>query len=83
VTFLWIIVGTIAIVVAAITLVDIFRHHLGAAATVGWSALVILLPLVGSVIYWARRRYTPAEAEEAYLAEADVRRGASNRYFDV
>lgn len=70
----WLIVAVIAIIVAAITLVDLFRHRRGGWATAGWALLVVILPLVGSVLYWATRQYSPEEAEEAYRAESDLRR---------
>jgi hypothetical protein len=76
----WLIITSIAIVVAAITLVDLFRHRRGGWATAGWAVAVLILPLVGSIVYWATRRYSPEEAEEAYLAENDLRRGSAHRF---
>jgi hypothetical protein len=79
----WLIVTPIAIIVAATTLVDLFRHRPGGWATVGWVVAVVILPLLGSVRYGATRRYSPDEAEDAYRAEIDLRRSqqsASTKY---
>ena len=35
--------------------------------------LVIVLPLIGSVIWWAARKPMPGDIDAAYLSEADVR----------
>jgi phospholipase D-like protein len=79
----WLIVTPIAIVVAAITLVDVFRRPHGGWLKAGWVVAVVVLPILGSLIYWATRRYSPDEAEEAYLAEADMRRESAHRSYDV
>jgi hypothetical protein len=79
----WLIVTPIAIVVAVITLVDVLRRPYGGWLKAGWVLAVVILPIVGSLIYWATRRYSPEEADEAYLAEADMRRESANRFYDV
>jgi len=77
VTLFWIIVIPIVAVVVAFSIFDIIRHHLGGWATTGWVLLVVVLPLVGSVIWWAARKPMAGDVEAAYLADADVR--AHNR----
>jgi cytochrome bd-type quinol oxidase subunit 2 len=81
-TVLWIIGVTVLAVLWAITLADLFRRHHSAWAKVGWVALIVLLPFIGAVIYWAVRKPTREEVDQQYLAEAELRRSAAARPFD-
>jgi hypothetical protein len=45
-------------------------------------ALMVILPVAGTVIYWFARKPTREDAEQQYLAEADRRRSAAGRPFD-
>ena len=81
-TVFWII-GAIALaVIWAITIVDLFRHHHSGGATVGWLVLIVLLPFVGALIYWAIRTPSRDEVEQQMLGEAELRRSAAARPFD-
>jgi hypothetical protein len=60
-------------VVAVITLVDLFRRHLGWKAA-AWAALIIIVPIIGSVIYWFVRPVSQEEIERSVMAQADLRR---------
>jgi ABC-type phosphate transport system permease subunit len=71
----WYLVAPIAIIIAAVTLVDIFRRHGGGWATAGWVLLVVILPFVGSLIYWVTRKASPQEVEAAYRSDRDLHRG--------
>jgi hypothetical protein len=82
VSLLWIIVLVLLAIVVVANIVDIFRRHLSTGATVGWIALILVLPFVGSLIYLALRKPSPDEGEQVYLAEADMRRSAERRPFD-
>ena len=73
-TWFVIVVVPLLIVLAALTIVDVFRNAYGGWAIAGWVVLVILLPVIGSLLYWLTRRGKPEDAEQAYLAQADVRR---------
>jgi hypothetical protein len=78
---LWITVATLLVLVAVITLVDLFRtrrRHSG-AAVFGWAAAIVIFPVVGAAVYWARRDSSQAEVESQRLAEADIRREAAHR----
>ena len=66
-------------VVWVLTIVDIFRRHYSTWTTVGWLALIILIPFIGAIIYWLVRKPTADEVEQAYRAETDFRRGSSPR----
>lgn len=77
----WVLVTVVA-VVWVLSLVDVFRRGYSGWTMAGWIALIIVLPLLGSVIYWSLRKPTPAEVEAQTLAEADLRRSAAGRPFD-
>jgi Phospholipase_D-nuclease N-terminal len=81
-TVFWIIGGCALAVIWVISIVDVFRRHHSGAATVGWLALIVLLPFIGALIYWATRKPTPGEVEQQYLGEAELRRSAAARPFD-
>jgi hypothetical protein len=73
-TFIWFALAVLVAVVWVLTLMDLFRRHYPTWTTVGWLALIIVLPLVGSGIYWAVRKPTPEEVERDALAQAEHRR---------
>ena len=66
---IWGTIALLAAIVWAITIYDIIRRHLGAKHTTGWIVLVILLPFVGAVIYWALRKPTPDEVQRGVDAQ--------------
>ena len=68
-------IAPVVVLVAAFTLIDVFKYHHGGWATAGWVVLIVVLPLVGACIYWVARKATPREVEAAYLADRDVRHG--------
>ena len=74
-SLLWILVLCLVVLVWALTIADIIRRRYPGWTTAGWVALIVILPIVGSVIYWFARKPTPAEAEQQYLARTDMRRG--------
>ena len=79
-TVLWIIVASALLMVWALTITDVFRRHYSGGTTVGYLALIVILPFVGSLIYWAVRKPTRAEAEQEYLAQADLQRSSAAHY---
>src|SRR4051794_22791575 len=80
-TLIGIVAGAMLLVVVVGTVVDIFRRHYSGAATVGWVALVIVLPFVGAVIYWVARKPEPVDAENLYRLEAEQRHEAARRRY--
>lgn len=72
-TVVWITIGILLLIVWVLTAVDIFRRHLGRGRTAAWLLLVLILPFVGAVLYWARRRPSREEAEAQYDAQLAVR----------
>jgi hypothetical protein len=81
-TVLWIIGACALAIIWGITIVDLFRRHYSGSTTVGWLALIVLLPFIGAVIYWAVRKPSQDEIDQAYLGEAELRRSAASRPFD-
>jgi uncharacterized membrane protein YhaH (DUF805 family) len=81
-TVFWIIGVSALAVIWAISIVDVFRRHHSGKATVGWLALIVLLPFVGALIYWGMRKPTRDEVEQQYLGEAELRRSTAARPFD-
>ena len=81
-TVFWIIGVTALAVIWAISIVDVFRRHFSAGTTVGWLALIVLLPFIGALIYWGVRKPTPDEVEQQYLSDAELRRSTAARPFD-
>ena len=79
---IWIIVLCLVAAVWVLSIVDIIRQRYSGWTTAGWLALIVILPIVGSVIYWFARKPTRDEAEQQYLADADRRRTAASRSFD-
>jgi hypothetical protein len=69
----WFITIPFVIALTVVTIVDIFRRKNGGGTIAAWVLLVVVLPVIGSIIYWATRKPTAADVEEAYLAEADTR----------
>jgi cbb3-type cytochrome oxidase subunit 3 len=70
------------VVVWAITVSDIIRRHLPRGQTAGWLIIVVLLPFLGSVLWWALRKPTPDEVEHQAESEIALREQARRRGFD-
>ena len=81
-TVLWFIVGAMLLTVWVLSVVDIFRRHYSAWTTVGYLALIVILPFIGSLIYWSVRKPTQEETELEYRAEAELRRSPGTGSFD-
>jgi hypothetical protein len=72
-TILWSTIGFLVLIIAVITIVDIVRHPQGAAKTTGWILLVLVLPFLGALLYWALRKPTSQEVENARITGGEVR----------
>jgi NADH:ubiquinone oxidoreductase subunit 6 (subunit J) len=70
---LWYVLALAVLVIWVITIIDVFKRHYSGWTTVGWIALIIVLPFIGSLIYWAVRKPSQHEVEEQALAEAALR----------
>ena len=78
-SLLWIIVVVLVVIVWVLTIADLIRQRYSGWTTAGWLALILVLPFLGSVIYWFVRTPTSAETEQQYLAETEMRRGSGPR----
>jgi hypothetical protein len=74
VSLFWTLIAILVAVIWVITLIDLFRRHLGAGPTIGWVLLVILLPFVGSIIYWIVRKPSSDEVQQYMDVQGDMRR---------
>lgn len=83
-SLLWITVTVLIAIIAVISLVDLIRTHdrHGTWGIVGWAVLIVVLPFIGSIIYWAVRKPSEAEVEDQRLAEASLRNDAARGRFD-
>ena len=76
---LWTLIIFVVAIIVVLTIVDIVRRHLGANATTAWILVVIIIPVIGSIIYWAMRKDSPDEVDQAYAVEAERRAQAQRR----
>jgi hypothetical protein len=81
-TVLWTIGVCALVVVWGITIVDLFRQHYSGGTTFGWLALIVILPFLGALIYWALRKPSRDDVDQQYMAEAELRRSRAARPFD-
>ncbi|HEY6890048.1 MAG TPA: PLDc N-terminal domain-containing protein [Solirubrobacter sp.] len=72
-TLFWVVVIPIVVVIVALTLYDMFRHHLGGGRTALWCLLIVVLPVIGSLIWWAARKPIAGEVEATRMVEAELR----------
>jgi cell division protein FtsX len=79
---LWWMVAVVVAVLVVISVVDLFRRHLSTGATVAWLIIIVVLPMIGSIVYWAMRKPTAEDFEHTYEAEADMRQRAASKPFD-
>ena len=64
-TAVWVFILIPLAIVWALGIVDIVRRHLPPAQTAGWILLVVLLPLVGTLVYFLLRKPTEEEIVRA------------------
>jgi hypothetical protein len=77
---LWTLIAFVVAIIWILTIVDVVRRHLGAKQTTAWIVIVIILPVLGSIIYWAMRKPTPDEIEKSVAADAELRAQAHRRH---
>jgi hypothetical protein len=74
--FIWWAIGAALVAIWVITIADIVRRRMGAGRTSAWLLVVVLLPFVGAVLYWALRQSTPGDIEQQVGAQAEMRRNS-------
>ena len=72
-TFIWIVVAVAVASAWILGVVDIFRRRLDAKHTVAWLLLVLILPILGTILYWVLRPPDPGDLARAEAAQRDVR----------
>jgi ABC-type phosphate transport system permease subunit len=79
----WYLIGLLAFVIAIITIFDLVRSHAHSGlGTAGWIAAIIILPLIGSIAYWATRKTPGDEVEAQRLGEQAMRQEHAHRSVD-
>jgi uncharacterized membrane protein YhaH (DUF805 family) len=68
------IVTVVVVIIWVLSVADIIRRRMDAKHTAGWILLVVLLPVLGSLVYWAMRKPTEDELEATVGARADLQR---------
>jgi hypothetical protein len=68
-SLVWFTIATLALILAVFSIVDIVRRRLGTGPTVAWVLFVLILPFVGSVVYWALRKPEPEDVQ--HIADAE------------
>ena len=58
---------------------DVVRRGEGGLKVAGILVLVLIVPVLGSILYFALRPPSSGSDEEAYLAQADLRRESAAR----
>ena len=80
-TFLGGMIVVLLLVLWAVSIYDIVRHRLGRKRTVAWILIVVILPVIGTIFYWAMRPPDPGDARHTYDAERSRREDAQRRVF--
>jgi hypothetical protein len=73
------VLGVAILVIWGITIWEIVRSHLGAGKTAAWLLIVILLPIVGSALYWVLRKPEADEVERQFENELAMREARAHR----
>ena len=58
---------------------DVVRRGEGGLKVAGILVLILIVPILGPILYFAFRPAPPVSAEDAYLAQADLRHQAAAR----
>jgi phospholipase D-like protein len=81
-TFVGGVLGVILLVAWVVTLADLFRRRLGAGPTAGWAIIILLLPFLGALFYWARREPSRSEVDYQESSERALREAHRSQPFD-
>jgi len=80
-SFFWGVIAVLLLIVWALSIYDIVRRRLGTKRTAAWVLIVVILPVVGSILYWAMRKPEPGDAQHKYEADRSRREEAERRVF--
>jgi uncharacterized integral membrane protein len=74
--------GLVVIALAVVSIVDMIGRHLSKGQTAAWLIIILLLPFVGSGLYWILRKPSRDEVEYQEESERAMRDAARSRSFD-
>jgi hypothetical protein len=77
--FFLILLATPFILLWGCALLDLIRGHHSGWTIVGWMLLILVIPIIGPMIYFAVRKPTRHEIDEKYLADRELQRAAAAR----
>jgi hypothetical protein len=73
------VLGVAVLVIWGITIWEIVRSHFPAGKTAAWILIVLILPLIGSALFWILRKPEPDEVERQYENELAMREARAHR----
>jgi hypothetical protein len=74
-----ILVATPFILLWGCALLDLIRGNHSGWAIVGWMVVILVIPIIGPMIYFALRKPTQHDVDEKYLADRELQRAAAAR----
>ena len=74
-----ILVATPFVLLWGCALFDLIRGDHTGWAIVGWMVVILVIPIIGPMIYFALRKPTRSEVDEKYLADRELQRAAAAR----
>jgi K+-transporting ATPase A subunit len=78
-TLFIILVATPFILLWGAALLDLIRGHHSGWAIVAWMIVILVIPIIGPIIYFAFRTPTRAEVEHDYLAGRELERDRTSQ----
>ena len=81
-TFIWIVIATAVAVVWLLGIVDIVKRGLDGKRTAAWLLIVLLLPILGTILYWVLREPDPGDLRRAEAAQRELRQQRHDQPFD-
>jgi hypothetical protein len=76
------VIGIALLVVWGLTIWDLVGRGLGRGKTAAWLVIVLLLPFIGSVLYWVLREPTAEEVEQRLASDRALRESEARGPFD-
>jgi hypothetical protein len=74
-----ILVATPFILLWGAALLDLIRGDHSGWGIVAWMVVILALPIIGPLIYFAARKPTQVDVDQAYLAQRDLERSSTGR----
>ena len=81
-TLLWIIIAVAVAAAWLLGVIDIFKRRLGMKHTVAWLLIVLIMPVLGTILYWVLRDPDPGDLRRAEAAQRELRQSRHDRPFD-